>query len=397
MHLVQAASLARFTLALAIAAAGGAAPAQVPDGEVTFGMVAPLTGPAKELGRAVRTGFEVAFAAANEAGGVHGRQLKLVSADDAGEPARALAAARELVEKRGVFAMVGNVGSTGAPQVAAYANEKRVLLFGAVTGTAALRQRPPDRYVFNFRASYAEETAAIVRYLVEVKRIAPARIAVFAQDDALGEAGFDGFARALRKHGADPGKAVRVKYRRNTTDVEAAARTVQRAAKDLGAVVMIAGYKPAARFIEKLREARVRLVFANISEVGGNELAEELAQLGSGYADGVVVTQVVPIPTSSATPVLRYRQQLAKYAPGEKPGFMSLEGWLAAQVLVEGLQRAGRELATERLVEALEQVRSLDVGIGTALAFGPSEHQASHLVWGTVLDGKGAALPLALE
>ena len=139
------------------------------------------------------------------------------------------------------------------------------------------------------------------------------------------------------------------------------------------------------------------LLFANVSDVGTDEMADELAQLGPGYADGVMVTEVVPLPTSSATPVLRYREALKKYAPGEKPGFLSLESWLSAQLLVEGLQRAGRELTTDGLVNALESVRGLDLGVGTPFSFGPSEHQASHLVWGTVLDGKGGLQQLSLE
>jgi hypothetical protein len=163
-------------------------------------------------------------------------------------------------------------------------------------------------------------------------------------------------------------------------------------------VVLIASYKPATRFIERLRDAGLgSLIFANVSDVGPNELADDLAQLGAGYTEGVVVTQVVPLPTSSATPVLRYREQLKRFAPGEKPAFLSLEGWLSTQLLLEGLQRAGRELTTDRLIAALESITSLDLGIGKPLAFGPSEHQASHLVWATVLDGKGGLQPVSLE
>ena len=393
----------RGTKVAALAAVGlvavwcGDAAAQVSDTEVVFGMAGPFTGPAKELGYRVRTGFEVAFAAANAAGGVNGRKLKLVTADDGYDPSRAAGALKDLVETKKVFALIGTVGPASAVAVP-YANEKGILLFGGVSGAGFLRQRPPDRFVFNVRASYAEEMAAAVRYLVEQKRIRPERIAVFSEDDAFGNAGFEGIARAMRHYGRDPAKVLRVQYRRNTTDVDDAVKAIQAHARDLGAVVLIATYKPATRFIEKLRDAGVRdLVFTNVSDVGSNELAEELAQLGPGYADGVVVTQVVPLPTSNATPVLRYREQLKRHAPGEKPAALSLESWLSAQLLIEGLQRAGRELTTDRLVSALESITALDLGIGTALAFGPSEHQACHLVWGMVLDAKGAAQPLQLE
>jgi ABC-type branched-subunit amino acid transport system substrate-binding protein len=381
-------SVVALSLAAAAAAGAWASPARA-QAEIVLGMSAPFSGASKEMGKGVRTGIEVALAAQNEAGGVHGRTLKLVPMDDGFEPARTAAALKELVENRKVFATIGCVGTPGAAVAVQYVNEKRVLLFGAVSGASFLRQTPPERYVFNYRASYAEETAAIVRYLVEVKQIQPARIAVL---------GFEGVARVMRRYRRDPAKLTRVSYKRNTADVDDAVRTIAQRAKELGAVVMVATYKPAARFIEKLRDAGVgHLVFTNVSDVGSNELADELAQLGPGYAEGVVVTQVVPPPTSKATTIMRYQEQLRRYAPGEKPGYLSLEGWIVARVLIEGLQRAGKDLTTDALIDALEGLRGIDLGIGSPLGFGPSEHQASHVVWGSVIDAKGTLQPLALE
>jgi ABC-type branched-subunit amino acid transport system substrate-binding protein len=385
-------------LAAALAAWCGAASAQVGASEVTFGMAAPLSGPAKETGKAVRTGIEVAFAAQNAQGGVHGRRLALVAVDDGLEPSRTATAMRDLVETRRVFAVVGNVGTATAEVAVPYANEKGVVFFGAVSGAKLMRHNPPDRFVFNYRASYAEETAAIVRHLVEVRRIAPDRIAVLAQDDAFGDAGFEGVSKILRQYRRDPAKTLRVRYRRNTADVEDAVRTVVQHAKELGAVVMIATYKPAARFIERVRDAGVsHLVFTNVSDVDSSALGDELAQLGPGYAEGVIVTQVVPPPASSATTMLRFQAELKAHAAGERPTHLSLEGWIVARLLIEGLQRAGKALTTDALIDALEGMRGLDLGLGAPIGFGPSEHQASHSVWGTVLDGKGVARPLDLQ
>lgn len=386
----------RFAFALAALSLSALSRAEEP--ELLFGMSAPFSGIARDMGKDVKKGVEVAFAAQNDAGGVHGRKLRLVALDDGFEPARTAEVMRELVYTRKVFGIIGNVGTAGAEVAVPVANEKGVLFFGAVSGASLLRNNPPDRYVFNYRASYAEETAAIVKYLVEVRRISPARIAVFTQDDAFGEAGFEGVARIMRHYRLDPAKVLRVRYRRNTADVARAVREVSKRSKELGAVVMVATTKAAARFIERLRDARVRgLVYTNVSDVGANMLAEELAQLGSGYADGVIVTQVVPPPTGQATLVLEYQKQLQRYAPGDKPGFLSLEGWLSARLLIEGLQRAGRNATVEAVVDALERIRDLDLGVGTPLGFGPSEHQASHRVWGTVIDAKGRLQALNLQ
>jgi ABC-type branched-subunit amino acid transport system substrate-binding protein len=393
LRLVSRLAAAHVALALL---ATGAAWAQVGD-ELLCGMSAPFSGAAKEIGYQLKTGIEVAFAAQNDAGGVHGRKLRLIAMDDGYEPSRTLPAMKELVERRKVFAIVGNVGTATAGVAVPYANDKGVVFFGAFTGASLLRNNPPDRFVFNYRASEAEETAAIVRHLVDVRRISAGAIAVFAQEDAFGDSGFDGVARAMRHYGRDPGKVLRVGYKRNTADVDEAVKTLKKHLRALKAVVMVATYKPAARFIEKMKDAGADLIFTNVSFVGSNDLGEELSQLGPQYAEGVVVTQVVPDPGSRATAIMKYREQLKRYAPGEKAGFVSLEGWIAGRLFAEGLQRAGKNLTTDGLIDALEGIKGLDLGIGVPLSFGPSEHQASHKVWGAVMDGKGQMKPLELE
>jgi hypothetical protein len=85
-----------------------------------------------------------------------------------------------------------------------------------------LRRDPPDRYVFNYRASYTEETDAVVHYLVKVKRIKPEQIAVFAQQDGYGDAGFAGVEKAMRTLRKGDGAILRLNYQRNTIDVDEA-------------------------------------------------------------------------------------------------------------------------------------------------------------------------------
>jgi ABC-type branched-subunit amino acid transport system substrate-binding protein len=157
-----------------------------------------LTGSAKELGNQMKLGIETAFRLTNEVGGIHGRQLRLVAADDGYEPTRTAETMNELYEKQQVFGFIGNVGTPTAVVALPYALERKALFFGAFTGAGLLRRDPPDRYVFNYRASYAEETYAVVRYLVKVRGLRPDQIAVFAQQDAYGDAGFEGVAKAMR-------------------------------------------------------------------------------------------------------------------------------------------------------------------------------------------------------
>jgi len=368
----------------------------VSDQEVLLGMSAPFSGPARELGRDMEVGVRAYFRQVDDEGGIAGRKVNLVVLDDGYQPERALANMQELYEQRKVFAVIGNVGTPTAEQTMPYALSRKMIFFGAFTGAPLLRKDPPDRYVFNFRASYAEETAAIVKHLVEIKGIRPEQIAVLAQQDGYGDAGFNGVVKMLRKYGRQPDELLRVGHARNSDDVSAAVQTIL-GHKEIRAVVMVSTYRPASQFIRQLKDAKVDLVFANVSFVGANALAEELHQIHPDYAAGVIVTQVVPHPASQSTLVSKYRQALWKYYPNEKANFGSLEGYLNAIAFAEGLRRAGENLTTETLVDALESIRNLDVGLGTPLHYGPSEHQASHKVWATVLDGSGGYQVLDLE
>jgi len=364
--------------------------------EILLGMSAPFSGPARELGRAMEVGIRTCFQQINHEGGIAGRKLQLVVLDDGYEPERALANMKELYEQRQVFAVIGNVGTPTAERTMPYALAKQIIFFGAFTGAPLLRSVPPDRYVFNYRASYPEETAALVKYLVEIKAIRPDQIAVFAQEDGYGDSGFNGVAKMLRKYGRRPEEILRVGHARNTVEVGDAVREILRH-KEIRALVMVSTYRPAARLIRQLKDSRADLLFANVSFVGSDALAEELRQLGAEYANGVVVSQVVPLPSSQSSVVLKYRQLLRRYYPNEQPTSGSLEGYINAAILAEGLRRAGDQLTTETLVGSLEMLNSLDLGLGTPLHYSPSEHQASHKVWGTTLDRSGNYRSLELE
>jgi len=364
---------------------------------ILFGQAAALEGPSSALGQGMRQGILAAFAEINARGGVHGRTLKLTSRDDGYEPERTRTVMKDLADTRNVFGFIGNVGTPTAEVAVPFTLEKRMLFFGPFTGAGLLRRDPPDRYVFNFRASYAEETAATVKYLVDVRRILPDEIAVFAQQDGYGDAGFNGVAKMLRKYNRNPDRALRVGYKRNTSDVGEAVETLLKSRHPVRAVVMVATYKAAAKFIEKVKAERPDIAFSNVSFVGSQALADELMMYGGKVAEGVIVTQVVPLPHSKATAVLKYQELLPKYSLGEKPDFVSLEGYLAAGLLIEGLKRAGPDFTTESLVDALEGMRGVDLGVGATMAFGMSEHQASHKVWGTMLDANGNFQTLEMD
>src|ERR1700732_1021932 len=380
-----------------VAAVAGPPVRGVSDREIRFGIAGPFSVSSQELGRQIKFRVDAGLHQTNDAGGVEGRMLKLIAADDGFEPTRTAEAMKQLYEKDQVFGLIGNVGTATAAVAVPYALERRMLFFGGFTGANVIRHDPPDRYVFNYRASYAEETDAAVRYFVKMRRIPPRQIAVFAQHDAGGDAGFAGVAKSFRSLGFSDSGILRLNYERNTVDVEDAVNQLKAQKVPIKAVVMIAAYRAAAKFIEKTRDLFPGMLYSNISFVGSTVLADELMLLGPRYAAGAIVTQVVPAVSGYSSIVLEYKNALAKYFPGEAADYVSLEGYVAANVLIEALKRTGPQLDTEKLIDVLENMRDLDLGLGVSLGFGRAEHQASHKIWGTAIDETGKYQAIELE
>src|ERR1700746_206575 len=249
--------------------------------------------------------------------------------------------------------------------------------------------------------------ATVVNYLVKVKGLAPEQSAVFAQQDAYGDAGFSGVEKAIRAlRGNSDSPIVRLGYQRNTVDVDAAAAQLQQVQQQalqlktrlpIKAVIMVPTYRAAAKFIEKTRDLNPDMIYTSVSFTGSNALGNELMLLGKKYATGVIVTQVVPALEGHSSLVLDYKAALAKYFPGEAPDYVSLEGYVDATVLVAALKQNGAQLDTEKLVATFENIRDLDIGLGTTMNYSRSEHQGVHKVWGTQLDADGRYQPFDLQ
>ncbi|CCD88122.1 putative ABC-type branched-chain amino acid transport system, periplasmic component [Bradyrhizobium sp. ORS 285] len=370
-------------------------PRGVSETEIRFGTVIPFSGVRKESARQMKVGIETAFNRANDAGGINGRKLRLIAADDAYDPSKTIGAMTHLYEKEQVFGFIGNMGTANNALAIPYALERRALFFAPYSGSAIVRRDPPDRYVFNYRASYAEETAAIVHYLMKVKRIPAKQIAVFAQNDGYGDDGANGVAKAFRAQGiTDP--IIRYGFPRGTLEVDEAVSQLKAQKPTIKAVIMIATDRAAAKFIEKTHEAVPGLIYANISAVGSSSLAAELKLLGPKYTKNVIVTQGVPSVAGYSSLVLDYKTALEKYFPGEAPDYTSLEGFISANILIQALKQT-TPLDTERLVDTLESMQNIDLGLGSKLSFGRAEHQASHKIWGTALDETGTYQAIELE
>lgn len=451
---------------LVCAAQGGAPACMEPkDAPIRIGMSAPVSGPSQALGAEMKLGVSLAFDAQNAAGGVRGRSLVLDFRDDAYDPALAEENTRSLLDVRAgegeprcptttspavtgdtpisttplergpdaVLAMLGNVGTPTMVRAAPVSLEASTVFFGAFTGAKKILRDdlagPCHRWVFNVRASYADEARAALEYFFQVKVPDAAHLVSFDQDDAFGQAGYDGLVAAYQdvKGGFspppdDPATPIaRFRYQRNVESSVPA--QVDAVAARLGALLtdgadhtvgifMTDTYGPAASFITGLRQwqfandeeqaqnhkgTRLTLHFVNVSFVGPNALAERLRDAGeletsSGplpYTDHVLVSQVVPNYESDESDVVKdYKARVA--AAGESPGFTSLEGYAAARIFIAGLLAHEGALTPEALVSTFEGLPELSLGLGAQAGFSTDDHDYSKSVWGTQLGPDGA-------
>jgi ABC-type branched-subunit amino acid transport system substrate-binding protein len=354
-----------------------ALPAVGQPNRIVLGQSAAFSGPAAQLGIQLNKGAKIYFDSLNAAGGVNGQAVELRTLDDGYEPDRCKANTERLI-REDVFALFGYVGTPTSLAALPLVNDARVPFFGPFTGAEALRE-PFSKMVFHVRASYYDETALIVKQLTT---LGLKRIAVFYQDDAYGKAGLEGVKRAMKPLGLEPAALGTVQ--RNTVEVAEAVKTIVAARPE--AVVQIGAYKSCAGFIHAARKAGYGGTFFNVSFVGTQALADELGSSGLG----IMISQVMPFPFSTNTPISREYLAAVKKAGGDaEPNYSSIEGYIAAKVFAEGLKRAGRAPSREAFISAAESIQNTSFG-GFQVDFGPRDHVASSFVDLSMLtqDGK---------
>jgi len=378
MNMLRSGLLMAMVVLTATVCPAGADPG-VTDTEIVIGSCAALEGPASFLGTQTVLGARAYLNVVNGQGGVHGRKIQLVSRNDGYEPVKAIACVNQLIQHDKVFAMGFFVGTPTGAKVVPMAEAHQVPAIGFFTGAEILRT-PVRRNVIHVRASYYDEARAQIDILVGT--LGMKKIAVFYQEDAFGVAVLEGVKIALRKYNLEP--VALGTFPRNTMDVAKGLEQIKPARPE--AVVMVGTYAPLAEFVKRARADKWTSQFLTVSFVG----TEAFAKAAGKDGDGVIITQVVPPPIRTDLPaVAQYMAALKKYFPEATPNFVSLEGFVDAIVLVEGLKRAGRDLSREKLLTAIEGIRDFDLGIGMKATYSSTRHHAFDAVYYTILrDGQ---------
>ena len=345
--------------------------------KLLLGQTAPLSGPAAEIGLETRIGAQLYFDEINSKGGIFGRDVELKTLDDANESARAEQNVNELVESDQVLALFGIVGSPSAKSLE-LAARRNVTVFGTLSGDQSLRNTG-GRNVFNLRASHGDEIKKLVETLTTIGQT---RFAVYVEDNDFGAAGLAAAELALRAHRLQPVASATVKP--DASNVRTAGDTLFKSKPD--AILMIASYGPATALVRYGRSLKTTSQFHAISLVGGKILAHTLGDA----ARGIGVSQVVPSPFSPTVPVVREYQALMRKSGKADFSFTSLEGYIAAKVLVEALRRAGKDVTRDKLIDALSGMRDFDAG-GFRAGFSPGQRNNINTFVELTLIGRGGA------
>ena len=351
--------------------------------EILLGMSTALSGPAEELGKNMLDGINAGFYRVNQQGGIDKRLIKVLVFDDGYEPQRTTPNMRHLLEEKKVLAVIGNVGTATAITAIHITIKNKTLFFAPYTGAEVLRKTPPDRYVINYRPSYAQEISVMVDGLINHAGMKPDDIAFFTQRDAYGDAGYRDGVAALKRHGMKNEDAtLHTRYERNTMAIENSVADILLAKKTPRAIIMVGSYAPSAKFIKMLKGVDVNPLFLNVSSVGSEPLAKYLGN----NIDNVIVTQVVPHPENVSLNVVRdFQRDMKALNPKAELSFGALEGYVSSQIMVMALQSLKENPNRENIIDALESLGVFDIGLGKPLKLDDYNHQAGNTVWPTVL------------
>lgn len=340
----SAAALGASTWCGAAFAADGALSAK----QITFGTSTALSGPLGPSGVEQRDAIRAAFASVNKAGGIHGRELRLVARDDAYDPRRSAENVQSLIDNGQAFAFLSQIGTAPTAAVIPLLERAGVPLLGPVTGSSSVRSSQ-HRYVFHVRPGYAEEVRRMVRELVEMGLT---DIAFVYLDNGFGREVIGEAQRVMAEK--------RVKTAGNfplDLDGKNAEETARRVVEaSAGAVFLAAAGHGAIDFV-----IHTRKLAAGLPMIGMSVTFSDLARLTRERVNGLATAAVFPAQTSKKFALVRAFDASMSEAGYEPKVGSGIESWINAQVLIEGLRRAGRDVTRDKLRSALSGIRSFNL------------------------------------
>ncbi len=342
-----------------------ASDSEITDNAIILGQSCALSGPSEDLGKEMRAGIISAFDQENIKGGIHGRQIKLISKDDYYEPGQAIKNTLDLIANEKVFALIGEVGTPTSRVVLPIIKKEKVPFIAPFTGARFLRS-PISKEVINIRAGYDEETKKIITHLVKSKQFK--RIACFYQDDSFGLAGLQGVKKALSSYQME--LVAQETYQRNTVAVMGGFLRIQQSDPD--AIILVGPYQPCAEFI-KLGKTRgmEKVTYCALSFVGSNALKVALRN----FTDNIIISQVMPSPFNQDLDIAKkYSDAMQHFYPELNLSYISFEGYIAGRFFIKIAKEIGKDLTREKFIDYIENKKTFNID-GLILTFGANDHQ----------------------
>jgi ABC-type branched-subunit amino acid transport system substrate-binding protein len=332
------------------------------DKEIRVGQWGPQTGPAAPWG-AVARGSKLLFDLVNEEGGIHGRKIRYFIRDDQYNPSQTMAGVRELVDRQGVLAFVGGVGTACGLAVQNYLRQNEIIWIGVCSGARAFQNNP---WLWQMWPNYFDEGSILTKHAVENMKFK--KVAYMYQNDDWGHDAMAGVKAVLKLNNVELLEAVPVE----PTERDLSSQVSRLKASGAEAIIGIMAPTQAAIALRTAVSMDFHPQWLHSYNLCDFALMSHITD-GLWASEGVMTAAFTP-PIDADTPLMnKYREATKRLAPDERWGIFYLAGVVVAEPLVWALEAVGPDLSREAVRDALNSITQRQ-GVGPVLTWTKDNH-----------------------
>jgi branched-chain amino acid transport system substrate-binding protein len=341
----------------------------VTDSEILIGTYTDLSGVTAMWGVNNSNAWRMAFDEANAKGGIDGRKIKYIVEDNQYQIPRSVQAANKLINSDGVFVMVGNGGTPMNNAVMPDQLAKGVANMFPLTSARSMYE-PFHHLKFGLAASYYDQMRSGVKVFVEQHH--SKAVCGMSQDTDFGRDVMDGARDQLKA--MNMSLVAETLHKPTDTDFSASAARLKDANCDL--ILLGTITRDTIQIVSAIRK-----IGWNVELLGQAASYEEaVAEVPGGVTEGFYsMTPVLFVAASDPNPTVKAFADKYKSLYGKEPNFAAQLGYTAGQLVVLGLQNAGKDLTTDSFVAGMEKIKDWhDIFGSPPMSFSPTKHQGSN-------------------
>ncbi|MEA2733298.1 MAG: branched-chain amino acid transport system substrate-binding protein [Acetobacteraceae bacterium] len=359
--------------AVALATAGPAMAAEpirgVTDTEIVIGTYTDLSGVTAMWGVNNSNSWRMVFDQVNAAGGINGRKIKYIIEDNQYQVPRSVQAANKLINRDGVFIMVANGGTPMNNAVMPDQLAKGVANVFPLTSARSMYE-PLHHLKFGLGSSYYDQVRSGLKFFVEKR--GKKQVCAMAQDTDFGRDITDGVKDQLKAENMT--LAGETLHKPTDTDFSASVARMRDANCDL--LVLGTIVRDAVQIISAVHKTGWKV------DMMGQAASYDdvVAQVPGGTTEGFYSMTPMLFATEGAeSPDVKAFADAYHKEYGKDPNFAAQIGFTGAQVVVQALKNAGRELTPDNFVSGMESIKDYhDIFGSPAITFSPTKHQGSN-------------------